>query len=86
MGRIILVAAHRLLLAVVILSEHGLILDIVTTYHLLPAIPMTVMGLQVRPIGMSASTGIPRLATIAAIWGFLELWTWSQQNWSLVLH
>ena len=47
---------------------------------------MTVMGLQVRPIGMSASTGIPRLATMPAIWGLLELWTWSQQNWSLVLH
>ena len=86
LGRMILVAAYRVLLAVVISSEYRIMWDLNATYHLLPAAAMTEIGVQVRPIGMSASMGIPRLATILALCGLLEPWTLLQHNWSEVLH
>ena len=80
------VAAQRLLLTNRILSDSWTMRNVDIAYHLLPAMARTLMGLQVRPMGIFALTGIPRLWAIWAHWGESELWTLLQQYCFSVVH
>jgi len=51
-----------------------------------PAAPMTVMGEQVTPMGMTASRTMPRRPRRPLDWGESEGWMSWQHNWGPVWH
>ena len=86
---VIFVAASRLLLAIhsnIVRTLDKTKVTSKNTNHLLPAMAITLIGVQVKPTTTSASTGTPREWQISATWGFLESVKESQQNWFEVEH
>ena len=77
---IVVLAAQRLLRAIVTLSSYKNIQNISVNYHLL----LAVIGLQLRPRGTTVSVGIPTFLATSAPWSELEFWRLLQQYSSAI--
>ena len=82
---IIILAAQRLLQAIMISSSYRRTRDISVTYHFLSAMSMAVMGLQLRPRGTTVSVEMRMFLAISAPCPELEFWRLLQQ-YSEALH